>query len=99
MSDKTVGQLFWGNVDDCLKKYEVSKADLSVIIYQSQDHSVSRKSADNIYSSIRRLIREKNSPNNIWANTILNAIRIVDTDNKDYPVEYSDLLTDGFYEE
>ena len=99
MRDKTFGELFWGNLDDCLEKYKVSKADLSEIIYQSQDHSVYRKSAYSIYASIRRLICEKNSPNNAWANTIKNAIRVIDTDNKDCPVEFSDLLTDGFYKE
>ena len=99
MSDKTFGELFWGNVEDCLKKYKVTKADLSVIIYQSQDHSVYRKSADSFYSSIRRFTHEKNSPSNAWADTILNAIRIIDTDNKDYPVEYSDLVIKDFYKE
>ena len=99
MRDKTFGELFWGNLDDCLEKYKVSKAELSVIIYQSQDHSVYRKSADSIYASIRRFVSEKNSPNNAWANTIKNAIRVIDTDNKDCPVEFSDLLTDEFYKE
>ena len=99
MRDKTLGELFWDNVEDCLEKYKVSKADLSVIIYQSQDHSVYRKSADSLYASIRRFMCEKNSPTNAWANTIKNAIRVIDTDNKDCPVEFSDLLTDGFYKE
>ena len=99
MRVKTLGELFWGNVEDCLEKYKVSKVDLSVIIYQSQDHSVYRKSADSLYASIRRFMCEKNSPNNAWANTIKNAIRVIDTDNKDCPVEFSDLLTDEFYKE
>ena len=99
MRDKTLGELFWGNVEDCLEKYKVSKVDLSVIIYQFQDHSVYRKSADSLYASIRRFMCEKNSPNNAWANTIKNAIRVIDTDNKDCPVEFSDLLTDEFYKE
>lgn len=96
MPEKTIGQLFWGNVDDCLIKYKVSKVEFSTMIYRMQGDE-RRKTADSIYNSVRASISRGTYPSNFWGDAVKKAIRVIDTDNLDTPVEFCDLFTDGFF--
>lgn len=99
MDDENLGELFWKNVDDCLEKYGVSKADFCRMIYEFQEKGVYRKSWNSLYNSVRHFSMYKNAPSNIWANTIKKAIRVIDTENDEYPIEYCDLFTKDFFKE
>lgn len=96
---KTGGEIFWGNVTDCLEYYDYSKAKLARLMCKTTKFGVYRNNVGSVENSLSRFMRERTMPDNIWLMGIRDAIRVIDTENKDYPVEYSDLLTDGFYEE
>ena len=98
-NDDTLGKLFWENVDDCLKKYKMTKADFCRLIYDLQEKGVYRKSWNNLYHSLKHFVMNKNSPNNNLARIIKKAIIIIDTENEMCPVEYSDLITKDFFKE
>lgn len=96
---KTGGEIFWENVRDCLEYYDYNKSELARIMCFSTDLGVHRKNSASIDNSLRRFSKENTMPDNIWLLGIRDALRIIDTDNKDYPVEFSDLLKEGFFKE
>lgn len=96
---KTGGDIFWENVTDCLAKYEYSNKEFSRLMRRQTEFGVYRKNWRSVENSLNRFLREQTMPDNIWIMGVRDALRIIDTENKDYPVEYSDLFTDGFYEE
>lgn len=96
---KTAGAIFWENVNDCLEYYDYNKAKLSRLMCNDTEFGTYRKNAGSVANSLGRFSIDNTVPDNTWLAGIRDAIRIIDTENDGYPVEYSDLFTEEFYRE
>ena len=72
MSDKTFGELFWGNVDKLLKENEKGLKDISRFLESEP------KKADNLYHRLHRSRSEGTNPSNIMGGGIYNYFKQFD---------------------
>ena len=72
MSDKTFGELFWGNVDKLLKENKKGLKDISRFLESEP------KKADNLYHRLHRSRSEGTNPSNIMGGGIYNYFKQFD---------------------
>ena len=72
MSDKTFGELFWGNVDILLEENKKGLKDISRFLESEP------KKADNLYHRLHRSRSEGTNPSNIMGQGIYNYLKQFD---------------------
>ena len=90
---RTAGQIFWRNFEDFKLKNGLYDTDIAFMIYRRTEYGHNRKSAKGISSNISQLIREKNNPNNIIANSLLYVISYVEKRE----ITYGDMYTLNYF--
>ena len=94
---KTAGDILWKNVNYCLDYYEYNKTRLAKLICISRELESDKKNVHKVAKSIGRFSKNNTIPDNTWLADIRDAIRVIDTENSEFPVEYRDLFTEEFF--